>query len=72
MSSFHGNFFTRSTDLLGLATVPTDTSYTVEVVIEEDLIQPLVVMQVGMLYSSCYGAFIFYPCAPGLERGSSR
>lgn len=58
MSSFHGNFFTRSTDLLGLATVPMDTSYTVEVVIEEDLVQPFVVLQVGLLYSSCYGAFL--------------
>ncbi len=72
MSSFHGNFFTRSTDLLGLATVPMDTSYTVEVVIEEELIQPLAVMQVGMLYSSCYGAFLFYRYPPRLERVSSR
>ena len=72
MSSFHGNFFTRSMDLLGSATVPMDTSYTVEVVIEEDLIHPLAVMQVGMLYSSCYGAFLFYSCAPRLERVSSR
>jgi protein transport protein SEC24 len=66
MSAFHGNFFTRSTDLLALATVPMDTSYTVEVVIEEDLVQPFVVMQVGVLYSSCYGAFLFSPLRSGI------
>ena len=61
MSSFHGNFFTRSTELLGLATVPMDTSYMVEVVIEEDLVQPFVTMQAGLLYSSCHGGlFLFF------------
>jgi len=65
MSSFHGNFFTRSTDLLGLATVPMDTSYMVEVAIEEELVQPFVVMQVGLLYSSCHGTFLFYSLCSG-------
>ena len=69
MSSFHGNFFTRATDLLALATVPVDMSYTVEVVIEEDLVQPFVVMQVGMLYSSCDGALLFSSLCSGFERG---
>ena len=49
-----------------------DASYTVEVVIEENSIHPLPVMQVGMLYSSCYGAFLFYSYAPRFERVSSR
>ena len=57
---------------VGVGDCTYDTSYNVEVVIEVDLIQPVVVMQVRMLYSSCYGVFLFSPCALGLERASAR
>jgi protein transport protein SEC24 len=35
MSSYHGNAFVRSTDLLALSTVTPDQSYAVEVQIED-------------------------------------
>ena len=55
MTSFDGNFFVRSTDLLSLASVPVDQTYTMEVVIEETLTVPFVVFQTAVLHTSCYG-----------------
>jgi protein transport protein SEC24 len=55
MSAFHGNFFTRSTDLLSLPTVPIDQSYVIELQIEDPLTQPFVVLQTAVLHTTCYG-----------------
>ncbi|KAI5453924.1 COPII subunit [Naganishia albida] len=55
MSAFHGNFFTRSTDLLSLPTVPIDQSYAIELQIEDPLTQPVVVLQTAVLHTTCYG-----------------
>ena len=57
MSSFHGNFFVRSTDLLAMPTVPQDTGYCIEISIEETLTQPYIVLQTAILHTTCYGAF---------------
>jgi protein transport protein SEC24 len=55
MSSFHGNFFVRSTDLLSMPAIPIDQSYSIEVQIDENLSQPYVVMQTAVLHTSCEG-----------------
>ena len=55
MAQFYGNFFVRSTDLLALPTVPLDHSYAIEVQIEETLTTPFVVLQTGVLYTTCDG-----------------
>ena len=55
MSAFHGNFFTRSTDLLALPTVPQDQNYVIELQLEDDLKGPYVVLQTAILHTSCYG-----------------
>jgi protein transport protein SEC24 len=55
MTSFNGNFFVRSTDLLSLASVPVDQTYTMEVIIEENLTVPFVVFQTAVLHTSCFG-----------------
>lgn len=55
MSAFHGNFFTRSTDLLSLPTVPIDQSYAIELQIEDPLTQPVIVLQTAVLHTTCYG-----------------
>jgi len=55
MSSFHGNFFVRSTDLLAMPAVPTDQSYTIEIQIEDTLTQPFVVLQTAVLHTTCHG-----------------
>lgn len=55
MTSFNGNFFVRSTDLLSLASVPVDQTYTMEIVLEENLTVPFVVFQTGVLHTSCFG-----------------
>ncbi len=57
MSSFHGNFFVRSTDLLAMPAVPQDTSYAIEVQIEETLTSPFVVFQTAILHTTCYGQY---------------
>jgi protein transport protein SEC24 len=59
LTSFNGNFFVRSTDLLSLAAVPVDQSYSMEIVIEENLAVPFVVIQTGVLHTSCYGLSMF-------------
>ena len=55
MSSFHGNFFVRSTDLLAMPTVPQDLSYAIEIQIEDNLTAPFVVLQTAVLHTTCYG-----------------
>jgi protein transport protein SEC24 len=55
MSSFHGNFFVRSTDLLAMPAVPQDQSYAIEVQIEETISTPFVVFQTAVLHTTCYG-----------------
>ncbi|KAH9833295.1 protein transporter SEC24 [Rhodofomes roseus] len=55
MSSFHGNFFVRSTDLLAMPAVPQDQSYAIEVTIEDTLTAPFVVFQTAVLHTTCYG-----------------
>ena len=55
MSGFHGNFFVRSTDLLAMPAVPQDQSYTIEVAIDDPIQAPYVVLQTGILHSTCTG-----------------
>ncbi|KAF7795675.1 hypothetical protein EIP86_006840 [Pleurotus ostreatoroseus] len=55
MSSFHGNFFVRSTDLLAMPAVPQDLSYAIEVQIEDTITAPYVVFQTAVLHTTCYG-----------------
>ncbi|KAJ7081681.1 protein transporter SEC24 [Mycena crocata] len=55
MASFHGNFFVRSTDLLAMPTVPQNQSYAIEIDIEDTLTTPFVVLQAGMLHTTCFG-----------------
>lgn len=55
MSSFHGNFFVRSTDLLAMPAVPLDQSYVIELQIEETITTPFVVLQTAVLHTTCYG-----------------
>ena len=56
MSSFHGNFFVRSTDLLAMPSVPQDLSYAIEIQIEDNITAPFVVLQTAVLHTTCYGA----------------
>ncbi|KAF9519326.1 hypothetical protein BS47DRAFT_1370747 [Hydnum rufescens UP504] len=55
MSSFHGNFFVRSTDLLSMPSIPIDQSYVIEVQIDDSLTAPFAVFQTAVLYTSCEG-----------------
>ncbi|CAG8709270.1 14480_t:CDS:10, partial [Acaulospora morrowiae] len=55
MTSFHGNFFVRQTDLLALPNVPRDHSYTIEVSIEENITTPTVCFQTALLHTTCFG-----------------
>ena len=57
MSSFHGNFFVRSTDLLAMPAVPQDLSYAIEAQIEDTITAPFVVFQTAVLHTTCYGKF---------------
>ncbi|KAJ3358497.1 COPII subunit, partial [Kappamyces sp. JEL0680] len=55
MSTFHGNFFLRSTDLLSLPNVNPDNSYTIELAVTEDLKSTSVCFQTALLYTSSCG-----------------
>ena len=55
MSTFHGTFFLRSSDLLSLPTVNLDGSYGIQVAIDEDLNTPTVCFQTALLYTTCFG-----------------
>ncbi|KZV95887.1 hypothetical protein EXIGLDRAFT_643854 [Exidia glandulosa HHB12029] len=54
-SSFHGNFFLRSTDLLAMSALPQDHSYVIELEIEETINAPYVVFQCSNLYTTAFG-----------------
>lgn len=76
MSSFHGNFFVRSTDLLAMPTVPQDLSYAIEVQIEDTLTAPYVVFQTAVLHTSAYGLsalfLSYHNCANSISPGERR
>lgn len=55
MSSFHGNFFIRSTDLLALPNVPRDQKYVVEVAMDDDLKVSTACFQTALLHTACNG-----------------
>lgn len=54
-TSFYGNFFVRSSDLLALPSVAPDQSYVIECEIEETVQQPIVVFQSVVLHSTSTG-----------------
>ena len=54
-TSFHGNFFVRSSDLLALPSVPTDQSYMIECEIDEPLHTTVAVLQSVVLHSTATG-----------------
>ncbi|XP_078069146.1 protein transport protein Sec24B-like isoform X2 [Mustelus asterias] len=54
--TFHGNFFVRSTDLLSLANINPDSGFTVQMSIEENLVDTSIVcFQAALLYTSSKG-----------------
>ncbi|XP_078398021.1 protein transport protein Sec24B-like isoform X2 [Cetorhinus maximus] len=54
--TFHGNFFVRSTDLLSLANINPDSGFTVQMSIEENLVDTTIVcFQAALLYTSSKG-----------------
>ncbi|KAF8315002.1 CPII coat sec24 protein [Clavulina sp. PMI_390] len=55
MSSFHGNFFVSSSDLLSMPSIPQDQSYSIEVEIEDDIKGTHVVFQTASLHTNCEG-----------------
>ncbi|KAJ3166384.1 COPII subunit [Geranomyces variabilis] len=55
MTSFHGNFFLRSTDLLALPNVSPDNSYGVEMALTENLTTSLACFQTALLHTSSTG-----------------
>ncbi|KAJ1800630.1 COPII subunit [Coemansia sp. RSA 2399] len=55
MTSYYGNFFLRSLDLLALPNVTPNHSYAVEVEIEETLTAPVVFFQTALLHTTSYG-----------------
>ena len=58
MTSYYGNFFLRSTDLMQLPNVSPDNSYTIEMNIEEPLNVNLASFQSALLYTSSSGIII--------------
>lgn len=55
MSSFHGNFFVSSSDLLSMPSIPHDQSYSIEVEIEDDIKVGHVVFQTASLHTTSDG-----------------
>jgi len=56
ISSFHGHFFNRSTDLLALPTCDPDKAFGMQISHEENLIQgPLAFVQCALLYTNSNG-----------------
>ena len=55
MTTFHGNFFLRSTDLLSLPNVNPDNLFSIELAITEEIKAPLVCFQTALLYTSNTG-----------------
>lgn len=54
-TSFHGNFFVRSSDLLALPSVPSDQGYMIECEVDEPLHVPYAVFQSVVLHSTSDG-----------------
>lgn len=55
ISSYHGSFFYRSSDLLAVPIVPRDHSYTAMVAIDESLPMAVVGVQAAFLHTTCSG-----------------
>lgn len=55
MTSFHGNFFLRSTDLLSLPNVSPDNAYSIELSITEDLKSTTACFQTALLFTNSDG-----------------
>ena len=55
MTTFHGNFFLRSTDLLSLPNVNPDNLFTIELSVTEEIKSPVVCFQTALLYTSNTG-----------------
>lgn len=55
ISSYYGNFFLRSMDLLTLPNALPDQSYAVDVEIDEALTAPLAYFQTALLHTTSYG-----------------
>ncbi|KAJ2721324.1 COPII subunit [Coemansia sp. Benny D115] len=55
MTSYYGNFFLRSLDLLALPNVTPNHSYAVEVEIEENISNPMVYFQTALLHTTSSG-----------------
>ncbi|KAJ2550317.1 COPII subunit, partial [Coemansia sp. RSA 1933] len=55
MTSYYGNFFLRSLDLLALPNVTPNHSYAVEVEIEETITAPVVFFQTALLHTTAFG-----------------
>jgi len=56
ISSFHGHFFNRSTDLLALPTCDPDKAFAVQIAHEENMVQgPVAYVQCALLYTNSQG-----------------
>lgn len=55
LTSYYGNFFVRSTDLLALPNVNPDNAYAVQVAIDEPLTSNIACFQTALLYTTSYG-----------------
>ena len=55
MTSYHGNFFLRSTDLLQLPNVSPDNCFVVEMTLDEDLSGSIACFQTALLHTSSNG-----------------
>jgi protein transport protein SEC24 len=55
VSSYHGNFFTRSADLLGLANVNPDHSYSIDISVTETLEASIACVQTALLHTTNCG-----------------
>lgn len=54
-TSFFGNFFSRSSDLLSFPSFPRDQSYLIELSIDNDIKRNVVYFQTAVLHTSCHG-----------------
>jgi protein transport protein SEC24 len=62
VTAFHGNFFMRSSDLMGLPIVTPDNCFAVELSITENLSSSIGCFQSALLYTSAYGiSCCFHP-----------
>ncbi|KAJ2855865.1 COPII subunit [Coemansia erecta] len=55
MSSYYGNFFLRSLDLLALPNVTPNHSYAVDIEIEETITSPMIYFQTALLHTNSSG-----------------